>query len=267
MAENLSAGTVLVVPEDPTTRFAALVAAEGASLPLDTACLLIAAHALEGLDVDAELRRLDDLAASVPGDCVDAIVDHLCGELGFAGDQASYHDPRNSLLPVVLDRRLGLPISLAIVAIEVGRRRDVPIVGIGMPGHFLVRDEGSPEEFVDLFAGGERLDARGCRRLFERIHARAEWDDSFLIPVGPLLIVTRVVANLLNAYRRAGDRRSLMWALDLRLRLPGATDTERRELGVLLGSSGRFDHGADVLESTGNDDDHRSAALLRARLN
>ena len=66
----------------------------------------------------------------------------------------------------MLDRRLGIPISLAIVAIEVGRRRGVPIVGIGMPGHFLVRAEDRPDEFVDLFSGGRRLDVAGCREVF-----------------------------------------------------------------------------------------------------
>jgi regulator of sirC expression with transglutaminase-like and TPR domain len=195
------------------------------------------------------------------------VIDHLCGELGFAGDQATYHDAQNSLLPAVLDRRLGIPISLAIVAIEVGRRRGVPIVGIGMPGHFLVRAEDRPDEFVDLFSGGRRLDVAGCREVFTRIHATATWDDAFLAPVGPTLITTRVLANLAGAYRRAGDRQGLLWALDLRLRLPGATDRERRELGVLLGASGRFDDGASVLETTGDERDQRSAARLRARLN
>ncbi|MDP1820716.1 MAG: transglutaminase-like domain-containing protein [Acidimicrobiales bacterium] len=253
--------------DDPTARLEALVAERGRRLPLDEACLLVAAHAIEGLDVDAEQGRLDALADAVGGDRIDAVVDLLCGDLGFAGDQATYHDAQNSLLPAVLDRRMGIPISLAIVAIEVGRRRGVPILGIGMPGHFLIRAEERPEEFVDLFAGGQRLDVDGCRRVFHRIHARATWDDAFLAPVDPLLITTRVVANLVNAYRRAGDREELLWALDLRLRLPGAADAERRELGVLLGASGRFGDGATVLESTGDDKDKRSAARLRARLN
>jgi hypothetical protein len=93
------------------------------------------------------------------------------------------------------------------------------------------------------------------------------WDDGFLVPVTAPAIVTRVLANLAGAYRRAGDRRSLCWVLRLRLELPGATPQERRELGVLLGASGRFDEGAVVLEASTHDRDLEAAARLRARLN
>src|SRR3546814_4479768 len=96
------------------------------------------------------MGRLDALAAGVAEPTVEALTAHLFGVEAFAGDTDSYFDPRNSLLSDVLDRRLGIPITLAVVAIEVGRRCGVPLVGIGMPGHFLVRSEEHTSELQSL---------------------------------------------------------------------------------------------------------------------
>ena len=255
-----------MVPEDPTDRFTELIARPD-GFPLDEACLLVAAHAHPGLDVDAERRRLDELATGFDGDDLTGLARHLCDDLGFAGDRTAYHDPRNSLLNDVLDRRLGIPISLAIVAVEVGRRCSIPVEGIGMPGHFLVRDARAPDLFVDLFDGGRALDREGCQAVFAHLHPEARWSEGFLAPVGPVAVVTRVLNNLAGAYRRSGERASLAWTLALRLALPGATARERRELAVLLGAIGRFAEGADVLEAAGTDADRHAAQRLRARLN
>src|SRR5918994_7783730 len=107
---------------DITDRFAELVRGPEERCELDVGALLIAAHARRDLDVDAQLRRLDELAAGCPGSDLEALTSHLCGTLGFRGDTDDYSNPRNSLLDVVLDRRLGIPISLSIVMLEVGRR-------------------------------------------------------------------------------------------------------------------------------------------------
>jgi regulator of sirC expression with transglutaminase-like and TPR domain len=253
------------VADDPTTRFAALLA--GPELPLDEAVLLVAAHALPGLGIDDERARLDEIAHGVAAPTVEAVRARLVDDLGFAGDRDTYHDARNSLLPEVLDRRVGIPLSLAVVAIEVGRRCGVPLVGVGMPGHFLVRSAVDDSRFLDLFHDGAELDREGCQEIFARLHVGAAWDDRFLEPVGPVAIVSRMLANLANAYRRVGDRQALCWAMDLRLRLPGASERDRRELAVLLGAAGRYDEAADALEATGLADDRVSAARLRARLN
>jgi regulator of sirC expression with transglutaminase-like and TPR domain len=255
------------VTEDPTDRFAALVADGHDGLPLDEAVLLIAAHALPGVDVEEERGRLDEIARGVAAPSLEALRAHLIDHLGFTGDADSYHDAQNSLLPAVLDRRKGIPLSLAVVAMEVGRRCGVPLLGVGMPGHFLVTPLDDPNRFIDLFNGGAELDPRGCRAIFERLHNGAGWDDRFLDPVAPIAIVSRLLANLANAYRRAGDRQALSWAIDLRLRLPGATERDHRELVLLLGAAGRYDAAAEVLEATGHDRDQQSAARLRARLN
>jgi regulator of sirC expression with transglutaminase-like and TPR domain len=256
-----------VVPDDITARFAALVAATGDGLPLDEACLLIAAHAIDDLDEAAERDRLDELAEGVETDTPFGVVDHLCRDLGFAGDRDTYYDIRNSLLPAVLDRRLGIPISLAVVAMEVGRRRGVTLRGVGMPGHFLVCSEHDRGQFVDLYAGGEVLDADACRQLFTGMHPRVPWEDRFLTPVSAPAIVARVLTNLAGAYRRAGQRQDLAWALDLRLRLPGAPVRDRRELVAVLTALGRFDEAASVVEAGAEGTADVVARRLRARLN
>ncbi len=253
--------------DDATARFAALAATPASSWPLDEALLLVAAHARPGLDLDLERGRLDALAEGVEESTFDGLRRHLFVDLGFTGDQATYHDPRNSLLPDVLDRRLGVPISLAVVAIEAGRRCGVRIEGIGLPGHFLARAADEPHRYLDGFDGGRELDEAGCRTVFARVVPDVPWDDVYLAPVPASAIVSRVLANLAGAYRRAGDRRALCWVLSLRLLLPDSTPQERRELGVLLGASGRFDEGANVLGASTEDRDQAAAARLRARLN
>ncbi len=253
--------------DDATARFVALASAQDRPLPVDEALVLVAAAADPNLDVAAELGRLDSLAAGVASPSVEDLCDHLFRTLGFAGDRDRYYDARNSLLPAVLDRRLGIPLSLAVVTMEVGRRCGVAIDGIGMPGHYLVRPTAEPDRYLDVFDGGRELDLAGCRALFERAVSGMPWDDRYLRPDAPWSIVARTLANLAGAHRRSGDRAGLCSALELRMALPNVTEHERRELGVLLGAVGRYDEGAAVLEASGVERDQKAAARLRARLN
>lgn len=267
MGPNVPADTVAGVAEDPLEQFAELVDASATRVPLDEACLLIAATALPKLDRAKEIGRIDDLATGCSTVSADGVVAHLVGALGFTGDRETYHDARNSLLPAVIDRRRGIPLSLSILALEVGRRVGVELEGIGMPGHFLLREAGQAERFHDVFTDGRVLDRAGCRVVFEGLHGRAPWDDGYLDAVDARSMLTRMVANLAGAHRRAGDRPGLVWALRLRLTLPGATDRDRRELAVLLNAHGRFAEAATVLEATGVERDTAAAARMRARLN
>ena len=124
-------------------RFAELVnAADPASDRLAEAALLIAAAVAPETDVDFELDRLGALAASCTGADAAALSDELFGSGRFAGNQGDYYDPKNSVLPQVLDRGLGIPITLAVLFIDVARRRGVTVEGVGMPGHFLTRSGG-----------------------------------------------------------------------------------------------------------------------------
>ena len=120
-------------------RFASLVAGSSGDIPLDRTALAMAA-VLRARPVDGALDELDRLAADCPATTFDELRRHLFEDLGFGGDAERYDDPRNSFLDVVLQRRRGLPILLATVMMEVGRRVGIGVVGVGMPLHFLVRD-------------------------------------------------------------------------------------------------------------------------------
>jgi regulator of sirC expression with transglutaminase-like and TPR domain len=218
---------------DPTARFLEVVHAPEATLPLDEAALLIAAHAHPGLDVAAQLDRIDGLAAQVGEPTLDGVRRLLFRDLGFAGNETDYYDPRNSYLDDVLDRRTGIPITLAVVMLELGRRLGVPLSGVSMPGHFLVRDKVDPDVFVDPFAGGLLLDEAGCRLRFHGVHGPdATFDEAFLRPVGRVAIVGRMLANLELIAARRGDLAMQVWVLGLRSGLPGAGPEEQRRLAA-----------------------------------
>ncbi len=260
---------------EATERFTALLAGPAAELPLDEAAFLIAAHADPALDVDAQLTRLDDLAVAAHADR-DAVGlgRRLFREWGFAGNRADYGDPRNSLLDQVLDRRLGIPITLAVVMMEIGRRIGVGLVGVGMPGHFLVGVAAEPDRFVDPFAGGELLDGSGCRARFAQLHGDdAPFLPTYLDPTPVRAIVLRVLNNLEQAYasRRARD---VLWVVRLRLAFAELPPEERRRAAARLGSFGAFGEGAAVLDELaarpGTPDPaalEAEARALRARAN
>jgi len=258
-----------------TEHFAELVARPEAEVPLDVVALLIAAHGRPGLVLEVELERLDALAYGCAAPTLDALVLHLFAELGFAGDQLDYYDPANSYLDEVMRRRRGIPITLSVLALSVGHRLGVPLDGVGMPGHFLLRDRVDRELFVDPYHGGAALDRTGCAALFRRIHGPdARFDDAFLEPVGPLEITARVLANLRNVFVSRGDRVALTWVLRLRTFLPGSPAEDQVDLAAALASVGRFGDAASEYEGaavrlggTLGREYERNAARLRARLN
>ncbi|KAG1647981.1 hypothetical protein GQR58_030173 [Nymphon striatum] len=142
---------------------------------LDRAALLVAAAASgpeAAVDIDLELARLDALATGLDATNAAELALELFGgagfdpELHFGGNHRSYYEVQNSLLPMVLDRRVGIPISLAVLMIEIGRRRAIDLHGVGMPGHFLV---GSAMGYIDVFNGGVLLDVAGCEGLFQQL--------------------------------------------------------------------------------------------------
>jgi hypothetical protein len=244
--------------------------------PLDRAALALAAGADPSLTPDPWLAELDRLAAGV--DSLPALVRRLFVEEGFRGNRADYHDPRNCLLPQVLTRRCGIPITLAVVCMEVGRRAGIPLEGVGMPGHFLVRVPGTARH-LDVFDGGRELDPAGCERVFRAVSGAGP-----AVPFGPHLltrasthaILARILQNLRGIYRERGRPADTEWVLRMRLQLPGAGLTELIELAEALGAQGRWLDGARLLEdrlATGtavppHEDRLRTAARsLRAHLN
>lgn len=209
---------------DPVARFGELVQGSESALPLDEAAFLIAAQD-HPVDVDAQLRVLDRLADDVAAEDVATLAHALFVARGFAGNTVDYGDPRNSYLDEVLHRRLGIPITLSVLMIEVGRRRGIRLVGVGMPGHFLV---GSDEGYVDPFHGGAVMDAEGARGVFERAHPGAPFADRYLDPVGPRAVLARMLANLVVTLLGRDPMRAI-GALRLRLTIPGLPEPERRQ--------------------------------------
>ena len=261
--------------EDPTARFAELVEGPEEDLALDRAALLIAAHAYPDLDVEAHVAWLDDLAAHCPDPSFDGWRRYLFEELRFSGDVEHYYDPANSFLNEVLRRRVGLPITLSVVGLEVAKRLGLNLVGVSMPGHFLLEHVGaSPRTWVDPFAGGRVLDRAACEERFHLVNgASTPFLESYLDPVGPRAILGRMLANLKAIYASRGNLEALAWVFALRLSIPGTPALERRDLARVLGSTGQFDKAAEALEELADTVPGQATTLiaeaqaLRARLN
>lgn len=261
---------------DATARFQTLVQGPEPAIPLDELVLLVAAHAEPGLEIAPWLGALDDLAERCEERTFAGVLEHLRRE-GFVGNQDDYYDPRNSYLHDVLQRRTGIPITLSIVMIEIGHRLAVPIVGIGLPGHFVVRDGLDHDAFADPFES-RLLTRDDCEELLARTQPQLSFDDAALAPVGSRAIVARVLANLKSIHLARRDRKALAWVLRLRVLLPGAPIDERRELASALAADGRFldaafelDRLAEIATAAGDaqlvDEAERGAVRLRARLN
>jgi regulator of sirC expression with transglutaminase-like and TPR domain len=260
---------------DAGERFRELLTRPEAEVPLDEAAFLVAAHAYPDLDLRTELDRLDRLAEGCYAPTLDALVRYLFVDLGYRGNRRQYYDPRNSYLNDVVARRLGIPITLSVLAIAVGRRLGVPLDGVGMPGHFLLRDRVDRELFVDPFAGGVLLDRRGCEAAFRAVQGEeAPFDPDFLEPVGPHLILARLLQNLRAVFSARADRPGIIWVLRLRSAIPGVPVDERGELAAAYEATGDFGAAAGVLEGLADqvgepgDEQYRvDATRLRARLN
>jgi regulator of sirC expression with transglutaminase-like and TPR domain len=260
---------------EETERFADLLQLPDDEVPLDEACLLVAAHFITGLDVGGQLQRLDDLAAGVEDDSLDGLREHLFGRLGFHGNVERYDDPENSYLNRVIDRRTGIPITLSVLTMEVGRRVGVDLLGIGMPGHFLLRDGRDPALFVDPFSGGIAMGPAATRAMFQHLHGpETAFDDAFLAPTARVAIVSRVLNNLRGVFATDGDPLRLATVLRLRTAVPGVSPLERRDLAQAYAAMGRFGEAATELESlaevAGKGEADRllsTARQLRAKLN
>jgi regulator of sirC expression with transglutaminase-like and TPR domain len=217
-------------------------------LDLLEGAVLIAQLAYPALERGAEARRLDQLAAPLTGLGLErlpviaqarALADHLHLACGFRGNTESYHEPENSFVNQVLERRLGIPISLALVYIEVARRAGMQAYGVGFPGHFLVRiDGGDDRAILDPFFGGEVLDRAALNRLLHRSAPRMTLVEEMLAPVSVRQFLTRMLINLRSIYAARGDAGRLLVVLDRLIDLiPDAAD-EIRDRGYLCARLG-----------------------------
>jgi regulator of sirC expression with transglutaminase-like and TPR domain len=254
--------------DDVTGRFAELVGRADDEIPLDEAAVLIAAHAYPGLDTAAVLVLLDELAGGCTAAGLDGLRHYLFDVLGFSGNTTRYADPRNSFLNDVLQRRLGIPISLSIVTMEVGRRVDVPFEGVGMPGHFLVRHAYTPRVLLDPFDRGRIVDEGDCEALYRSVYgASAAFDPSALAPVGKRAILARMLANLRQLYLATGDVWSTGWVLRLRTTIPADGVSEMADAASAHAALGRFAEAAALLENLADLLPDASAERARAEAN
>jgi regulator of sirC expression with transglutaminase-like and TPR domain len=237
-------------PPSPAT-FESLGVLPDECLDVAVGAALVARDAYATLDVDRMVGRFDDLAAPLasrslgslsPEDQADTISEHLYARLGFRGNEQDYYDPRNSLLPDVLERRLGIPISLAVVYCEVARRVGVRACGVSFPGHFLVRvDRNPPDEpvAVDPFFGGRRLDRAALQKLLERAHpGQTLVPAQHLAPASPRTILVRMLINLKWIYATRGDLARSLLALDRIITLTPDSVPALRERGFLAARLG-----------------------------
>jgi regulator of sirC expression with transglutaminase-like and TPR domain len=193
---------------------------------------------------------------------------------GFRGNVADYHDPRNSCLNDVLDRRLGIPITLSLVVMEVGRRVGLTIDGIGLPGHFVVRARcGATSVLLDPFNGGRDLTRDACADLMERAVGRPmTLHDEHLAPVTKRQFLARMLNNLKAIYwQRAEWERALAVVRHLMALDPGSPG-EVRDQGTVLNQLGDYRRGLAEWERylalcpNASDAETLRAALRRARM-
>ena len=131
---------------------------------------------------------------------------YMFDELGFCGNQEDYYNPRNSCLNGVVISRVGNPISLSVVYMEIARRLERPVFGIGLPGHFMVKyDDGDLQAYIDVFHGGRVVDQRECFELATSIVNTPVNDVSYLEPVSHSQILVRMLNNLRAIYLRNRD--------------------------------------------------------------
>jgi regulator of sirC expression with transglutaminase-like and TPR domain len=216
-------------------RFRELFQTRGGPVPLDEALAIICWSANSEVDPPSVLDRLDELAKQVTATTAEALMAELFGSSGFVGNSIEYDDPANSLLNQVMSRKLGIPITLCAIAIEVGRRVGIPIIGVGMPGHFLCRSgEESGITFFDPFHSPRPLSAQECRTLYESLTQLDNWSAEFLEPSDARIMVIRTLSNLKSIYRRRGDMANLRWVMRLRTHIPEIAAVESTEFAKLL---------------------------------
>ncbi len=233
-------------PETPArTRFASLVARP--VIPLAEAALAVAAEEYPDLDTAACLGALDALARRVERrlppaprpalHVLSAMKAVLVDEEGFRGNERDYYDARNSFLNEVLERRLGIPITLSVLYIEVAARVGLGLQGVGFPGHFLVKcpaSSGAPGDlFIDPFNGGDVLGADECIARFKAVLHGRDFDPRFLEPVSEPQILARLLHNLKKIYVEKGDDVRALWVVDRLLLLQPGSLEERRDRGLV----------------------------------
>ncbi|MBI1884819.1 MAG: transglutaminase family protein [Chloroflexi bacterium] len=231
------------------------------AIDLARAALLVACQEYPGLDIDAYVRKLDVISEQArqelppnagPYQTIGIINQCLFAELKFRGNRKHYYDPRNSYLNEVLDRRLGVPITLSLVYIEVARRLEFPVAGVGLPGHFIVkhRDPAEGDILIDPFHQGVILSVEDCRaRVAGATGNPSAFRPFHLSPVTKRQLLLRLVNNVKGAYLRQKDHPRALAAVETLLAIAPWDLDEVRDRGLLHYKLGAYDDALADLET------------------
>ena len=238
-------------------RFAACVGRPEGEIDLAEAALLIAAEEYPDLDVAAYLALLARMGGEArrragggpAAAALEALNRYLFDELGFAGNTEAYYDPRNSYLNEVLDRRIGIPISLSTVYLTVARHSGLPIRGVGFPGHFLVKLAGGGEEIVlDPFNRGAILTEADCERLLaQATGGQTHFSRDLFEATGTKAILVRMLGNLKGIYSATRQFAKALSCVERILLLTPDDPREIRDRGLLLAQVKRTEEAIQAL--------------------
>jgi regulator of sirC expression with transglutaminase-like and TPR domain len=257
-------------------RFSELMALGDDDFNLAEAALLIATELDETLDISSVLSQLDDMARdakvflpvrATARDSVSGLNRYLFDHFGLVGNQVEYYDPKNSFLNDVLDRRMGIPITISVIYLEIGWRLGLPLYGIGMPGHFLIgcRDDGE-SIILDAFNRGRQCSIDECAAMISHIYGGAlPFHPDMLRPVTRRDIVIRMLGNLrgISGQLRRHDE-SLRWS-DMNVIASHGSARSLRERGaVRLAAGDRAGARQDLTDalSIADSEDERQESLL-----
>jgi regulator of sirC expression with transglutaminase-like and TPR domain len=229
------------------------------AIPLAETALLMACEEYPQLEISPYLDQLDAMASAVrskmrSSDSPMQTIDHINGvlfdELGFRGNRENYYDPRNSFFNDVLERRVGIPITLSAVYLEVARRLPFPISGVGMPSHFLVKyADRSQEIFLDPFNHGSIVTREDCaRRLSESFGGSVEFTERFLDAVTHRQILLRMLNNLKAIYVEARSFDKSLAMVDMLLLIEPDDPLQYRDRGLLHRQLRHFSRAARDIE-------------------
>lgn len=247
-------------PDEVRADFERMIRLPEPSIELARAAFVIAAESDLSVNVEREMRTLDQWAAEFQGRLqpdwnnlqkLARLRAFVYEDLRFRGDHRDYYSPSNSLLHEVMKRRLGIPLTLSIIFLELGWRAGMPLEGVGFPGHFLVRLAGEPSDLLlDPYTDGRSVHEDECRRLLlEASGGKLEYDRALTASVSKRTMIVRLLHNLKSAYLRANDDSNALAAVERLLLLhPGDAD-ETRDEGLLLFRLHKYGRALDSLES------------------
>jgi regulator of sirC expression with transglutaminase-like and TPR domain len=229
------------------------------AINLERAALYLALEEHPTLDVDIALAQLDRMADVVrdrlpetryPLRVIKVINHYLYEELGFVGNRQDYYDPQNSHLNQVLERRLGIPITMALVYLAIAKRVNFPMIGIGMPGHFLIRPLVEDMDiYVDAFNGGEILFPQDCEALLQKLYQEpVALRPEFLQPVTNRQFLARMLGNLKGIAINQNNIQAALAAVERILLLFPEAAGELRDRGILYFQLRRWSEARQDLE-------------------